>query len=329
MKANQFHISLILLSCTVAYLIPFELFLFSYVVLGALHYLTELAWLHEKEYFTSSSKTELIIIFLCAVLVSVSYIFYRLEIDISSLIPFFKTKYSTHFIFLAFVTAFSAIFLKKWIQKFYLFILFFLGVYLFRNQFYYLFFVSLLLPTLIHVFVFTGIFMLVGIKKNPSFGAKFCFATFISCAISFFVIPASFPPLSYLISLSESIKSIYILSGFDMLNKVFIALFDGIVFDGENDQLIFELPFSIQIQRFIAFAYTYHYLNWFLKVRIIAWHKVNKLRLSLAVLLWLIALGVYFYDFKTGILTLYFLSMLHVLMEFPLNIKSMQILIKK
>lgn len=325
MKTDQFHILLILLSCITAYLIPFELFLFSYIILGALHYLTELVWLHEKKYFTSSAKTELIIIFLCAVVVSVNYISYRLEFDISLFIPFFKSEYAIHFIFLAFIMAFSAILLRNWKEKVGLFCLSFLGIYLFRNQFYYLFLVGLLLPTLIHVFVFTGIFMLVGIKKNPTFWSKICFVIFIICAISCFIIPAS----SSFLFLSEKIKSIYILSGFDVLNKIFITIFDGLIFNDTNKQLVFESPFSIKLQRFIAFVYTYHYLNWFSKVHIIAWHKVNKLRLALAVLLWLIALGIYFYDFKTGILTLYFLSMLHVLMEFPLNIQSIQILIRR
>ncbi|WP_338790847.1 hypothetical protein V9L05_22170 (plasmid) [Bernardetia sp. Wsw4-3y2] len=323
MKADQFHVLLILISCIVAYLIPFELFLFSYIILGALHYLTELAWLHEKKYFTSSAKIELIIIFICAVGVSLSYICYRLEFDLSSVIPFWNSKSATHFIFLAFIMAFSAIFLKKRKEKIVLLLLSILGIYLFRNQFYYLFLIGLLLPTLIHVFIFTGIFMLVGIKKNPTFWTKICFITFIVCAISFAIVPASLPVLS------EKVKSNYFLSGFDMLNKVFIALFDGTVFNEANKQLIFESTLSIKIQRFVAFAYTYHYLNWFSKVHIIAWHKVNKLRLSLAILLWIMALGIYFYDFKTGILTLYFLSTLHVLMEFPLNMQSFQILIQK
>ncbi|WP_338767371.1 hypothetical protein WAF17_05680 [Bernardetia sp. ABR2-2B] len=323
MKANQFQALLIILSCIAAYLIPFELFLFSYVVLGSLHYLTELAWLHEKKYFTSSAKPELITIFICAIIVSVSYVCYRLGFDVRSVLPFWNAQYSTHFIFLAFALSFSAIFIKKRKDKIILLIIVVIGVYLLRNQFYYLLLIGLLLPTLIHVFVFTGIFMLVGIKKNPSFWAKACFIIFIVCSISFWLIPVSLP------TLSEKIKSNYFLSGFDMLNKVFIALFDGTVFNEENKELIFESSFSIKIQRFVAFAYTYHYLNWFSKVRIIAWHKVNKLRLIFAILLWLIALGVYFYDFKTGILTLYFLSMLHVLMEFPLNMQSFQILIKK
>ncbi len=85
--------------------------------MGALHYLTELAWLHEKEYFTSSAKPELSVIFLCAVVVSVNYIFYRLGFDINGIIPFFHYKYSIHFIFLAFVMAFSAVLLKNLKEK--------------------------------------------------------------------------------------------------------------------------------------------------------------------------------------------------------------------
>ena len=38
-----------------AYIFPFELFLFSYIVLGPLHYMTELTWLKEKSFFTSES----------------------------------------------------------------------------------------------------------------------------------------------------------------------------------------------------------------------------------------------------------------------------------
>ena len=322
LKTDTFHIILIVFACIVAYSVPFQLFLFSYVVLGPLHYLTELVWLHEKKYFTAS-KVELIIIFICAIIVSITYILYRLEIDVTTYIPFYKPIYSTHFIFLALVAAISSIFLKNWTHKIYLLLLFLLGVYLFRNQFYYLFFIGLLLPTLVHVFVFTGVFMLLGIQKSNNFWAKLCFMSFILSAISLFIIPTNFSVLS------EKIKIIYLTSGFENLNKILIAIFDTINFNNEDKELIFHSSFSIKIQRFIAFAYTYHYLNWFSKVHIIAWHKVNKTRLWWAILLWLLSLGIYFYDFKVGILTLYFLSMLHVLMEFPLNIQSIKVLIQR
>src|ERR1043165_8502495 len=40
-------------SCVAAFVLPFELFLFSYAVLGPLHYLTEISWLHDRKYFGS------------------------------------------------------------------------------------------------------------------------------------------------------------------------------------------------------------------------------------------------------------------------------------
>ena len=71
--------------------------------------------------------------------------------------------------------------------------------------------------------------------------------------------------------------------------------------------------------RFIAFAYAYHYLNWFSKTSIIKWHQVPKRRTVAMVLIWLGALVLYAYDYDSGMAALYFLSILHVMLEFPLN----------
>ena len=40
-----------LLALTLAYVVPFELLLFAYVVLGPAHYATEISWLHDRKYF--------------------------------------------------------------------------------------------------------------------------------------------------------------------------------------------------------------------------------------------------------------------------------------
>ena len=74
--------------------------------------------------------------------------------------------------------------------------------------------------------------------------------------------------------------------------------------------------------RFIAFAYLYHYLNWFSKTEIIRWHKVPKVRFILVIALWIVASGFYLYDYSVGLSVLFFLSFTHVLLEFPLNIVS-------
>src|SRR5436190_279187 len=48
---NLTNILLMVVSCVIAFFIPFELFLFSYAVLGPLHYLTEISWLHKSNYY--------------------------------------------------------------------------------------------------------------------------------------------------------------------------------------------------------------------------------------------------------------------------------------
>ncbi len=75
--------------------------------------------------------------------------------------------------------------------------------------------------------------------------------------------------------------------------------------------------------RFIAFSYTYHYLNWFSKTSIIKWHKVEKKYLIATIAIWLSAIGIYRYDYQTGLKFLFFLSFLHVFLEFPLNCRTM------
>ena len=44
-----------IISCVLAYITPFELFLFSYAVLP-LHYLTEISWLHDRKYFIEAKR---------------------------------------------------------------------------------------------------------------------------------------------------------------------------------------------------------------------------------------------------------------------------------
>jgi hypothetical protein len=55
-KIDILNVALIILSLAVAFIIPFELFLFSYAILGPLHYLTEINWLNDKNYFVTEKK---------------------------------------------------------------------------------------------------------------------------------------------------------------------------------------------------------------------------------------------------------------------------------
>ena len=73
------------------------------------------------------------------------------------------------------------------------------------------------------------------------------------------------------------------------------------------------------IMRFIAFAYTYHYLNWFSKTEIIRWHQVPRSRFIIVVLGAVASVALYAIDYSLGFKWLFLLSFMHVMLEFPLN----------
>jgi hypothetical protein len=55
-RLDYINIGLLIFSCILAFIMPFELFLFAYGVLGPLHYLTEISWLHDKNYYTTDKR---------------------------------------------------------------------------------------------------------------------------------------------------------------------------------------------------------------------------------------------------------------------------------
>jgi hypothetical protein len=144
----------------------------------------------------------------------------------------------------------------------------------------------------------------------------------ISCL--FFVIKA--PGLQY--KVSRYISDSYGL--FSYLNWKLIDVFGlSTTFSTTApDTLIYNTNAGFIIMRFVAFAYTYHYLNWFSKTSVIQWHKVPKKTLLITILLWVFSVVLYVIDYGVGLKALYFLSFLHVFLEFPLNITSFQGIIK-
>src|ERR1700744_3639945 len=49
---NYYNILAMLASACLAMVIPFELVLLSYAILGPAHYLTEISWLNQRQFFT-------------------------------------------------------------------------------------------------------------------------------------------------------------------------------------------------------------------------------------------------------------------------------------
>ena len=60
-KINVVNIGLMIFSCIAAFIMPFEVFLFAYAVMGPLHYLTEISWLHDRQYFTKGKYDSIVL----------------------------------------------------------------------------------------------------------------------------------------------------------------------------------------------------------------------------------------------------------------------------
>lgn len=191
-------------------------------------------------------------------------------------------------------------------------------------------YMTVFLPTLIHVYVFTGLFMLYGALKSKSKLGLIAVACFVLCPvllITLFPNTPFYPVTTYGINAYTGGDAGL---GFQQLHIEIMGRFMGehvVAHTAEEAKaiwynLIFHSQAGIVIARLIAFAYTYHYLNWFSKTRVIQWHKVPKVRFAFVIVAWIASVALYVVDYTLGLVWLFFLSILHVLLELPLNVTS-------
>ena len=310
-QINYVNIGLMLLSAVLAFILPFELFLFSYAILGPLHYLTEIGWLHKKNYFTKGKYDFLFLGMLCVLVFYFSFVqTAKTNTQVPTIIGF------------AVLLALIFVFLKDNLYRIVLCLLAFVGMAIAKTGYTYFIWIGVFLPTIIHVFVFTWVFMLYGVLKNKSFSGFLSVIVLLCIAVSFFFIKA--PGIQY--QVSDYVGKSYRL--FSLLNQELIRFF-GLSVEGVDEQtLVYSTNGGFIVMRLIAFAYTYHYLNWFSKTSVIQWHKVPKQTLLITLALWIFSIVLYVYDYSVGLKALYFLSFLHVFLEFPLNITSFQGVVK-
>lgn len=320
-RINYLNIGLMLLSCAVAFLIPFELFLFVYAVLGPLHYLTEISWLHERKYF-SKGKYDFIFLGLAAVaLFLTSYVLGKPEVmekfEMKPIPGELVGGLSTAFVYVAFIAALAMILLKSAFYRFIAVLVILVSALITRDG---IIFFSVFLPTLVHVYIFTGLFMLYGALKGRSRSGYLACVIFILIPLTFVFIHPN--PMELTGWAKESYPQ------FAALNMYMLNLWDENIYtipitsyEAQETMRfgIYASDIGITFMRFIAFAYTYHYLNWFSKTTVIKWHKVSKVRLAVILALWIGAVWLYKVNYKLGFDVLFLLSFLHVFLEFPLN----------
>ncbi len=298
-QVNYLNIGLMLLSTAAAFILPFEVFLFAYAVLGPLHYLTEISWLHDRGYFTSNKYDYLFLALLCLLLLIVSYIIIQ------------QPSFGQGIIYVAFLSALTMILVKSTSTKIVSILLIIASIFFLRELQWYQIFFAIFLPTIMHVFVFTGAFILIGALKGKNKSGILSLAIFVLCAASFFL----HVPQAAGYSVGPYVRSSY--TTFESVNSAMIQVFHLGKLTSIDD--IYESQAGLVVMRFIAFAYMYHYLNWFSKTTVIKWHNIPKARVAVIACLWICSLSLYAYDYKIGIIALFFLSFLHVFLEFPLD----------
>lgn len=306
MKGSTIHhlnSGLIILSCVISFYVPFELFLFSYGVLGPLHYLTEIGWLHKKNYFTKGKYDFMFLVATCIIMVYYNFNPPRKGIGIIPDLIAFGLLSSVAFVFV-----------KDWLYRIIIFVLAVISIAFLNNASSYFVWIGIFLPSIIHVFIFTWLFMLYGVLKERSVPGLISIGVLILCTTIIFIVQ----PQNLFYEVSN-----YTQKSYSLFAELNYRLITALGMDAITDiKQVYTSNSGFVIMRFIAFAYTYHYLNWFSKTSVIKWHQVPKKVLAGTIILWLMAVGLYLVDYNLGLKVLFFLSFLHVFLEFPLNIVS-------
>jgi hypothetical protein len=295
----------LLVSAAAASLAPLQVFIFVYAFVGPLHYLTEIAWLKKKDfYFGDGVVSQRVYVAMAAVLclaVSVDFYIHRgltgYAIGILMVLSLGALVKNPYVLLSALVAGYIAKFFVH-------------GLVIF---------VAAILPTIVHVYVFTMLFMISGLvreRKRPGpAGARWIGwigwinpALLLGLPVALLAAPWSYPaPGSYWINAE---------AGFSSLHSYLARLL------GQNlhpDATILSDPGAAGVLRFLAFIYLFHYLNWFAKTELLKWHQVSRRSWAWIVVLYSVSVGCYLWNFVVGFYLVNFLSMLHVFLEFPLN----------
>jgi hypothetical protein len=277
------HLGLMLAALGLTYLVPFELLLLSYVVLGPAHYATEISWLHDRKYFLPRRGIALVLA-LVAIVAAL--------IDNASWFGFVMWAAFVVCALAASTTAMQGVVL----------VVVAIGLTAaMLMQAASLAVVGVLLPTLIHVSLFTLVFMTLGAYRSGARMQWILVALYLAAIALILIVP---PSAATLIPSFERAGQDYFANVGPALGRLF-----GIP----------GLRLDTRLTSLLAFIYTYHYLNWFIKAEVIRWNQMTKGRLALVAAASAASTALYFYDYAFGFSLLLAFSLAHVVLEFPLD----------
>jgi hypothetical protein len=277
------HLGLLLAALAITYLVPFELLLLSYVVLGPAHYFTEISWLHDRKYFLPRRNVAFGLAGVAAIAALIDnaawfgFVIWMAFVACALLTTTTAAQSALLTIIALGVTAVMAVNGSS------------LAV------------LGILLPTLIHVSLFTLVFMMLGAYRSGSKMQALLVVAYLMAIGIILVVPPS----------AATQIPAFAKAGQEYFGNVGPAL--GRLLGVAN------LRLDTRLTSLLAFVYTYHYLNWFIKADMIRWAAIPRLRLALVAAASAASTALYFYDYAFGFTVLLALSLVHVVLEFPLN----------
>lgn len=282
---------LIALSMFWAYALPVEGLFLSYALLGPLHYLTQISWLHDRDYFLGNKYTPPV--FLAVGMGTVFWISYISENIHQAAVGIWSLLLITPF-------------LRDWRMVP-------LGILLVPIVAWHLakeptsaLMAAAFIPSVIHVGAFTFLFLLAGALRRGGAAGVLSVLSWAACAAALIYLPAK--GIGFRTELSAAPREFF--------DPMMEAMGKLVGIDVPRDHMA-------GIYGFLTFIYTYHYLNWFSKTELLKWQDVSRTRMGGIVLLYAGCIGLYFYNYAFGYMAVLALSTLHVVMEFPLNTQTM------
>lgn len=296
-KRDGVNLLALTVSAIAAMLWPLPTFILAYAVLGPFHYLTEIAWLKKKQFFFNDGVVSPGMYLAVAIALCV----------LASLDLHFRRGWTAYAVGGLLVLSLGALVKNVWVL---------LGAFALAiaTRFFvhgYGLFLAAFVPTVVHVYFFTLMFLVSGVMRAKRRGWLAWLNPMLLLCVPVLLVkmPGSF----------GAAPGAFWMSG----ETLFAALHEylaGLAGLGMHFDLAGKLePNAVAVFRVLAFIYLHHYLNWFAKTELLAWHKVSARTWWLIGIVYAGALGSYAYSFAFGFYAAYFLSLLHVLLELPLN----------
>ena len=306
LNIDRLNIGLIAVSTLLAVRWPFETLLLAYAVLGPLHYMTEISWLHDRNYFLPRRRDAWPLII--GGLASMIALIVIAGLGGDSL----HRAVGNGTLFALFGFALVMVLTPSWPKRLLALAALVPACLFLAHSAGFADSLAGYIPTVIHVYVFTGLFMVLGWLRRPSGDSAGALAVYLLCPLLCWLAPLGFS------AAASGWAERSFVGTLGPINELILGD-AGLTLDPA--QLV-EHPVSILITRVLALAYLYHYLNWFSKVEVIGWARISPTRAVAIVSLWIGAVALYFHNYVLGFAVLLILSFMHVVLEFPLNHRS-------